>query len=221
MPLAKLPSCVQEQKAAEERVGGRFSCLCRPPNLASQSERQQKSASEGVLAAFDEKPILLPRARGSKRARRRAFLLLLSNPPSCLPERKAAEEPVGRHFSCLWRKAHLAFQSERQQKSASEGVLAAFVENPILLARAKGSKRARRKVLLLPLSKTPSCLPERKAAKERVGRHFSCLCRKPHLACQSERQQKSASEGVLAAFDEAPILLPGAKGSKRARRRAF
>ena len=60
-------------EAAKKHVGRRFSCLWRSSHLESPSQRQQTSQSEATLVAFGGAPILCPRTKGSRRARRKPF----------------------------------------------------------------------------------------------------------------------------------------------------
>ena len=106
LPLTLVGFIGSSAEAAKKHVGRRFSCLWRSSHLESPSQRQQTSPSEAILVAFGGAPILCPRTKGSRRARRKPFWLPLTKTPSRSHERKATEEPAISHFSCLCRKAH-------------------------------------------------------------------------------------------------------------------
>ena len=96
LPLTLVGFIGSSAEAAKKHVGRRFSCLWRSSHLESPSQRQQTSPSEAILVAFGGAPILCPRTKGSRRARRKPFWLPLTKTPSCSHERKATEEPAMR-----------------------------------------------------------------------------------------------------------------------------
>ena len=73
LPLTLVGFIGSSAEAAKKHVGRRFSCLWRSSHLESPSQRQQTSPSEAILVAFGGAPILCPRTKGSRRARRKPF----------------------------------------------------------------------------------------------------------------------------------------------------